>query len=96
MLRSEKGQTTVEYVLILFVIITIYALVMKHPRLKEFMSGGRVIDELGTYIQFCYRHALPAHVKETYPAFYQSATHKSYSGGNVGQTRFFGPREGYP
>lgn len=94
--KSNEGQTTFEYILILFVIITVYALVLKNPRMKQFMSGGSVIEELSTYIQYCYRHALPGHIKESYPPFYQSPTHQSYSGGNAGTTRFFGPRQGYP
>lgn len=96
MQKNERGQTTVEYILILFVIITVYALVLKNPRLKQFMSGGTVIEELANYMQYCYRHALPGNIKETYPAFYQSPTHQSYSGGASGSTRFFGPKQGYP
>lgn len=95
MLKNEIGQTTIEYILILAVIISIYGLFMKNPKVKEFMSGGKVIEELATRIQFCYRHALPGSEKETYPAFYQSPTHKSYSAG-PGLTRFFGPKAGYP
>jgi len=96
MLKNNLGQTTVEYILILFVIMTVYALVLKNPRMKQYMSGGAIIEELATNIQYSYRHALPGNVKETYPAFYQSATHASYSGGATGTTRFFGPRQGYP
>jgi hypothetical protein len=96
MLKNNSGQTTIEYILILIVIITVYAMVLKNPRIKQYMSGGAMIEELATYMQYCYRHALPGNAKETYPAFYQSATHASYSGGAVGTTRFFGPRQGYP
>ena len=60
------------------------------------MSGGSVIEELSTYMQYSYRHALPGNIKEKYPPLYQSADHKSYSGGSFGSTRFFGPKQGYP
>lgn len=95
MLRNESGQTTIEYILIVAVIVGIYGLFMKNPKIKEYMSGGKIIEELATHIQFCYRHALPGTEKEKYPAFYQAPTHKSYLEGPR-ETRFFGPKTGYP
>lgn len=98
MLKDSRGQTTLEYILIVIVVISVYGLIMKNPKVKEYMAGGEVMEELATYIQFCYRHALPGSEKEQYPAFYLAPTHKSYStgGSNSAKTRFFGPREAYP
>lgn len=95
MQKNNAGQTTLEYIFLLIVLLGILGLVFRHPFFKGFVEGGSFITEIGTYMQYSYRHAISGQEKEKYPPTYLSPQHDSYQG-KAGNTRFFGPKQGYP
>lgn len=95
MQKNNSGQTTMEYILLVAVLMGLLTLVFNHPLFKEFRKGGGFINQVAAYIQYCYRHAAPDQISEKYPPNYLQINHSSYQG-QGGNSRFFGPKQGYP
>lgn len=92
---NQTGQATVEYILMLAVVMGFVFYVFNHPGVKDFLaSDGALFGKLKNTIQYSYRHAMGGVVSERYPANYSEASHPSYVGGT--ETRFFGPAQEYP
>lgn len=93
--KNNRGQATIEYILLVVVLLGLLGMVFNSSLFKEFQKGGSLLSQIANYIQYCYRHTTPDQVKEKYPANYQQINHPSYQGQD-GNSRFFGPIEGYP
>ena len=94
-IRREQGQTIIEYVLLLSVVIGLFTFVMNLTFMKDLFSGeSKFTSGLFRSMQFCYRHAVYGDEIETYPPVYNAPKHKSYA--DQGDTRFFGPQSAYP
>ena len=92
---NSKGQTMVEYVLLLSVILTLIAAVFKSDAFQNLWGPeSEVFKALRERTEFTYRHGLIIEdisgdkTDNTY-----SGTHETYYDG---QSRFFVPRENYP
>lgn len=94
-LKAQRGQTLVEYLLLLFLVIGATFLLLRSPFFKQFTAQGEWVEQLMASIQFSYRHGLPGKVIETYPANYNEANHRSFVS-EQNETRFFGPADEYP
>jgi hypothetical protein len=91
---KNKGQTLVEYVLLLIVVAGVASLLLKHPWVKKNLVDGGFVTLFQKNFQESYRHGLVGAGSEVYPVNYQSTEHFSYR--SASGTRFFGPRNGYP
>ncbi|MDH4466553.1 MAG: hypothetical protein QE271_00725 [Bacteriovoracaceae bacterium] len=93
--REQRGQTTIEYILLLSVVIGLFTFVLKMGFMQDMFSGNsQFTNGLFRSMQFCYRNAIYGDTAETYPPVYQVPKHLSYA--TEGDTRFFGPAQAYP
>lgn len=92
MRSSERGQSTVEYVLLLVVIFSLSLTIYKSTGFKNLIGEDSVFfAKMRTYIEFTYRHGGSiSRVQSSY-----TGTHDTYwSGGE--DTHFFSPKSSYP
>lgn len=92
---NSFGQTTIEYILLLSVVMVIILTVMNNPLVQRFTAKGNFIKEITILMQFSYRHSRSGNTNEKYPPDYSKPDHVSYSQNN-GESRFFGPASSYP
>ena len=89
---SNRGQSTVEYVLLMGVIFTFIVTVMNTQGYQNMFGQNSVIfRQLKNQVEFGYRHAFFAEGNQ--PVNYAS-THPSFV--NQTESRFFSPAEEYP
>lgn len=101
-IKSEKGQTLVEYILLLSVAVSLtLTLYRSNAFQKLFGSKGSLGVRIKSQNEFAYRHAFsstgpgrvrPADVSRTNK---DGSIHPSYADTESGGTRFFGPKEAY-
>lgn len=90
LLRNSKGQSTVEYILLLAVVVGIAATIFKATDFNNiFGPNGSVAQEYKDRLEFAYRHGLIVRGGRLVPD-YSSGRHESYN------NRFFSASEGYP
>lgn len=99
--HSEKGQTLVEYILLLVVAISLVMTFYKSETYRRlFGEQGAIGKKIKVQNEFAYRHAFyssgPARTKvDDVPRTNKDISqHPSYAEPGVG-TRFFGPRDPY-
>jgi hypothetical protein len=91
-LRNEKGQSVVEYILLLVVVMSLSATVYNSDAFKKFMGpNSEFFKALSDSIEFSYRHGLQGFEDTT---DYNSLNHPTYTDGS--KTRFFLPQSQYP
>lgn len=97
-LEGESGQSAVEYILLLMVMVSLGMTVFKSDVFKNFMGPDSVYFEtLRKRFEYTYRFGSPpipgtdAGDSDGY-----STRHDNYYNSNAGQTRFFTPAESYP
>ena len=96
---GSKGQSTVEYLLVLSVVFTIGASVFYSPWFKKILGpDSEMFAKMRTYLEYSYRHARPPspnydgdpnEIDDT------GSAHESYFSAQNG-THFFLPAEPYP
>lgn len=97
-MKTEKGQTMIEYILLLSVIMSLIFMVFRSDLFKSYFGdGGKFAKGFASKISCSYRYALGAsngrNCGQDNPG-YQNKMHPSYFTG--GETRFFGPKSPYP
>lgn len=94
---KNQGQSTVEYLLLIAVVISILTTIFNSNLFKDFIgNNGRFAKAIKEETQWNYRHALPGRQVSPVPIFYGSGAHPSYYNSSLGNSRFFGPVEPYP
>ncbi len=101
--QNQRGQTTVEYILLFAVVVSLVLTVYKSAAFKRiFGEQGEVGLKIKAQNEFSYRHAfhISGAEREPVPDIARDnkdiTIHPSYvdlSGGN--ESRFFGPKEPY-
>lgn len=93
-LNNQKGQSTVEYVLLLAMVMILVNTVFQSRLFKKiFGENGTFAKAFRSEVEFSYRHALRGRAFYTEPNY--NNRHKSYLWeGN--STRFFGAKDKYP
>ena len=93
----EDGQSTVEYLLLLAVVIAIVTAVFYSACFKErFGEGGRFARAIKDETQWNYRHGSPGRQAGNVPITYPNATHPTYYNSSRSSSHFFGPVDIYP
>lgn len=98
-MKSEKGQTVVEYILLLVVAVSLVLTVYRSQAFKRiFGEQGLLGQQIKSQSEYSYRHAGPrSAVTVDVPRDNKDgASHPSYTDPAVGGTRFFGPKTAYP
>ena len=106
--RETKGQSTVEYVLLLSVVMLLILVVLRTPAFKNFLGKDSPFFRLLKY-RFVYTYCYagdglisPISVsppKKCHEPGYDYGTvtsHQSYSNTTTGESRFFSGKEKYP
>ena len=98
-LKNERGQTMVEYILLLAVSISLVATFYRSDAFQRlFGTRGQLGESMKNGNEFSYRHALgrkPEYVN-TPKTSRDASRHPSYYNGKENKTRFFGPKDPYP
>lgn len=95
-LKNQRGQTVVEYILLLTVGISlVYTFYRSQAYQRLFGENGTIGQAIKTESEFNYRHAYPRKAGDINQVDYGGTTHPSYYDALSGQTRFFGPKEPY-
>lgn len=94
--RRQKGQTMVEYMLLLSVVAGILLAFYKSNLFKRYFGrDGSVGQTIKARTEFAYRHGYMGS-EDTFPkGSRDGASHPTYADPNGG-SRFFGPRDKYP
>ena len=87
---KDKGQSTVEYILLLAVIISLVSFVFNSDAFKAlFGENGQFANVYKRELEYSYRQGRFGRVRFQTPN-YSSGQHDSYNG------RFFGAKDAYP
>jgi len=88
----QKGQTTIEYVMLMAVVLVLVTTVLKSRAFQDYLGAeGEFFKAYKRIIEFSYRYGTEGNV-DPHPDF--TGEHPSYFGD--GNTRFFGPLGEYP
>ena len=91
---GQQGQTTVEYILLIAVVVSVFSVMMKTPAIKDFFSpSGKSLNALKLELEYSYRHGFRGKADFKIPN-YNSYNHESYY--YKGETRFFSSKDAYP
>ncbi|MCO4753809.1 MAG: hypothetical protein KC478_04980 [Bacteriovoracaceae bacterium] len=91
---NHSGQTLVEYILLLAVVVSLTTFAFKSDYWQSYFGPDGKIDEVfRARLEYSYRHALGGKDFYSQPN-YGDRNHDSYY--DNGSTRFFRPREAYP
>lgn len=100
LMQEEKGQTVVEYILLLTVVVFMVTVVLKSGPMKKLLGpDAELLLRFKRINEYAYRHALsgPKGDEDYDPTQVHSdvRTHPSYAT-EARKSRFFGPRKTYP
>ena len=91
--KKNKGQSTVEYIMLLAVITSIVVSVVNSDWFKQFFGpDSEVFERMKSYMEYTYRHGLPG--QNGVADYGYGQEHETYF--KDGQTRFFYPKDRYP
>lgn len=95
-MKQQKGQTLVEYILLLSVVAMIVLTFYKSKLFQKYFGNrGMIGQTIKTRTEFAYRHAYMG-TEDPHPKnSREGATHPTYDDPAEG-SRFFGPVEPYP
>ena len=89
-LGTERGQSTVEYILVLAVVVSLSLLVFRSNQFRGFLGeNGTLTDIVKRQLEYSFRHGRPGETRFQRPN-YGSGSHDSYTG------RFFIGKDPYP
>ena len=91
--KNERGQTAVEYILLIAVVTFLVASVINSRFFQSiFGREGRLASMIKNEMEYSYRHAIRGRRPFASPDY--RGMHDSYQRGR--ETRFFGAKEKYP
>lgn len=95
-MKQQKGQTLVEYMLLLSVVAMIVLTFYKSKLFQRYFGNQGLIGKtIKSRSEFAYRHAYMG-AEDTFPkGSRDGASHPTYAD-PAGGSRFFGPKERYP
>ena len=93
---STKGQTTVEYIMLIAVVISLVAFVARSKIFTDYFGEeGEFSETFRSQFEYTYRHGLNGR-KPYQPFDYSRSNHETYARPGGGASRFFGHAEAYP
>ena len=97
-LDNQRGQSTVEYIMLLAVVVALMTAVLKNDRLQDYIGkGGEFFRRHAEFISYTYRHGLPGRGMQRADDYqsYQTAEHPTYRTED-GKQKFVIPLKTYP
>ncbi len=92
----QKGQSSVEYLLLFVVVVSLTFAVLKSDAFQNFFGDqGQFATTYKNEIEFSYTNSYQGRKAFETPN-YTDSNHPSYNGTNGSETRFFGAAEEYP
>lgn len=92
MIKNQKGQSVVEYLLLMGVLVSLGLVVFKSPFFKDVLGpDSNVFKSMKKFMTYSYRHARPGLEGN---ADLSGGGHDSWVDGS--KTRFFAPKDEYP
>ena len=94
---NEKGQSVVEYILLLSVVMTLVYFILTNQRFKELIGAdSQYIQALRNYLEYSYRftHPAPNNTRTQFTGY--GGNHHSYYNQSKGESHFYGLVERYP
>lgn len=90
---NQKGQSTVEYILLLVVVVSIATALMNSATFKKFVGkDSALMQKMVKQMSYSYRHGrLGQDDTSNY-----NGEHETYFDKSTGSSRFFTPRSSYP
>jgi len=97
-IKSQRGQTVVEYILLLAVSVTLVMTFLKSDAFRRFFGDqGQLGVMIKAETEFAYRHAFLRNNQGNIPSNNrQGSAHPSYFNAEASDTRFFRGEERYP
>jgi hypothetical protein len=97
-INNQRGQTVVEYILLLAVAMSLVVTFYKSAAFQRFFGEQGELGQLYKQeAEWGFRHAhLNGRYTETNAPKASAEEHSSYYNSNVSETRFFGPSDPYP
>jgi hypothetical protein len=93
---KQTGQSTVEYILLLAVVISLVYTLVNSPLFRQFIGrNGTFAQKMKATTEWNYRFGSQGVLPFT-QINYSSATHPSYWNSSASSTHFFGPLKSYP
>lgn len=90
---NQKGQSTVEYILLLTVVaLTVMSIFKSKYFTENFGKDGKILQSYKTQFEHAYRNGFPYDGKDDYD---YDNMHPTYSNGG-GESRFFISKDAYP
>ncbi len=92
--NSERGQSVVEYILLLAVIVSLAYSMYSNPKFKTFFGKDGFFAKMKVGIESSYRYG----IESTEPADaynYMTPQHKTYYNSTQNSSRFFSPLDEY-
>lgn len=94
---NDRGQTAVEYILLLSVISVLTFSVINSKKFKDFMGpDSSFFAAIRSQIEFTYRHGYANRSENDKTDNNYSSNHETYYNSDQGKTRFFTGGESYP
>lgn len=95
-MKQQKGQTLVEYMLLLSVVAVIVLTFYKSKLFQKYFGNRGLIGQtIKTRSEFAYRHGYMGTEDTFAKGSRDGASHPTYAD-PAGGSRFFGPKEKYP
>jgi Flp pilus assembly pilin Flp len=92
---NEDGQSAVEYILLLVVVVSLTLSVFKNPKFKEFFGeDSYFFTAMKMRMQYSYQHGLVGETDTTTSTY--TGNHDTYFNSATGKTRFIAPVSKYP
>lgn len=89
---GNRGQSFVEYVLLLAVLMTIGLSILQSDQVRWIFGEEGPFQGMTSYLEYTYSNG----TKGQNPQFNYSDKRDIYFNNNTGQTRFFTPKDSYP
>ncbi|MFT6068885.1 MAG: Tfp pilus assembly protein PilE [Bacteriovoracaceae bacterium] len=92
---NQRGQTMIEYVLLLVVVMSLAAAFMNSDTYKKFVGKDSLLmQRLVKQMSYAYRHGRQGNGEDDLSTY--SIDHDTYYNRDEGRSRFFTPIEEYP
>ena len=93
MINNSKGQSTVEYILLLAVVVSLALAFLNSPVFKRFVGkDSQLMQKLYVQMSYSYRHGRMGTVDSSN----YEKEHETYFNPDEGRSRFFAPVTKYP
>ena len=94
-IRDENGQSIVEYIMLLGVVLLLVLTVLKNDRFREMMGpNSTIVNGMRDSMMYSYRHGRPG--LSSNDTSNNDSAHDTYSKSGGSESRFFSGNDPYP